>query len=184
MKKLLLVVLSLTLILINYIVNANEYQKVYITNAEELIQLSEVLNEHGGQSLGSNAHYILQNDIDLSVVFTAVVKRNGKELKKEFNITVLQLDQDILDIQEAINYYIPDYTIGIFEPTWVTSSALWDITLPTTYKDVSITWSSNKTEILSDTGKYTAPTENTEVTFTVTFTKNGKFVQVEHIIFV
>src|SRR5699024_2033684 len=102
---------------------------------------------------------------DASVTLTGTFTLAGESLTREYTVTVPAIDAQ-RDLERAADRY----DLGI--------SVAWaDLTLPTTVGDVELDWTSSAPELIDTDGTLTRPEEETEVTLSATFTRNGHSTQ-------
>lgn len=120
-----------------------------------------------------NDYNILPLANDLEVTLTATLTLDEKVMSKVFSVTILR-DPDLAIALAAIQETTL-YLEGLLHDT-STSDAIpldSDLTLPTLYNEVIISWQSNNPAVLSNTGIVTQPEEGSErefVTLTATLT--------------
>src|SRR5699024_1414182 len=102
---------------------------------------------------------------DASVTLTGTFTLAGESLTREYTVTVPAIDAQ-RDLERAADRF----DLGI--------SVAWaDLTLPTTVGDVELDWTSSAPELIDTDGTLTRPEEETEVTLSATFTRNGHSTQ-------
>jgi hypothetical protein len=122
----------------------------------------------------TNAGVVTRLDTNKRVTLTATATKNATSVSEDFIVNVIS-DPDYYTINSALSALNVVFT-GIDSYTNVNSN----VTLPSTvngFGGVSITWTSNKSNIDVSTGKVTRPLipePNQDVTLTATATKNGK----------
>ncbi|MEI5676382.1 MULTISPECIES: family 43 glycosylhydrolase [unclassified Nocardioides] len=98
---------------------------------------------------------------DVDVTLTAVVTKGGKQVTREFVVTVLadNAEADVVRVAAA-------YDVAISE---IAS----DITLRTQVDGVDVAWQSSAPGVLAANGAVTRPATRTPVTLTATFSRDG-----------
>lgn len=133
--------------------------------------ISEVLDEEFN---------IVPLAMDVDVTLTATLTVDDKVMIKIFQATILKdpaLAQNVEALQRAALYID-----GMIHDPSTTDAVMLedDLTLITTYDGVAITWQSNQSTVLSNTGELTQPSEGSDsvvVELTATLTYNGTTYQ-------
>lgn len=99
---------------------------------------------------------------DTKVDLIANVSYKNLEVKFTFNLTVIGIGEEDIDLDEVLN--------GISLPSEVTEN----LELVTNVSNVTITWVSNNTNVISDEGIVTRLAEDVTVTLTATASLEGK----------
>ena len=99
---------------------------------------------------------------DTKVDLIANVSDKNLEVKFTFNLTVIGIGEEDIDLDEVLN--------GISLPSEVTEN----LELVTNVSNVTITWVSNNTNVISDEGIVTRLAEDVTVTLTATASLEGK----------
>lgn len=105
---------------------------------------------------------VTRPDEDTAVTMTATLEANGRKLTKSIVVTVLKKSPE-----EDLAKYTDELTL---DAGFVSK----DLKLPEKWGDAKITWKSDNTDIISNSGKVTrADGENKKVTLTATITVDG-----------
>jgi len=106
-----------------------------------------------------------------NVVISAMVSGGGVYVKKNFNLTIRAAKND----DEVLGYCISDLADTITKQK--ANDIRYDLNLPLEHNGVSITWTSSKPQIISNSGKINkdaAIVNPTEVALTANITMNGE----------
>src|SRR5699024_8693269 len=102
---------------------------------------------------------------DASVTLTGTFTLAGESLTREYTVTA-----PAIDAQRALGRAAARFDPGI-------SVAWGDLPPPPTVGDAELDWTSSAPELIDTDGTLTRPEEETEVTLSATFTRNGHSTQ-------
>ena len=105
---------------------------------------------------------VTRSEVDIVVTLTLHVDYNDKVKEYEYEITVIGLSSENNDVASVVN--------GLVIPLETKS----DINLLTEKDGVNLTWTSNKEEVISNTGQVTRQEEDVTVKLTVVGTKDDE----------
>uniref|UniRef100_UPI003F491C34 family 43 glycosylhydrolase n=1 Tax=Paenarthrobacter nicotinovorans TaxID=29320 RepID=UPI003F491C34 len=111
--------------------------------------------------VASNGTVVRPAGADAAVTLTATLSLRSRQIQREFKILVAAEGE-----QRDLQLVADRFNLGI---THVSSN----IVLPVTLGDVSVSWSSTRSDLVSSGGRVTRPDAETEIDLTATFSRGG-----------